>query len=214
VLLVDLDDFKAVNDGFGHGAGDRLLRAVADRLRGASRGCDTVARLGGDEFAVLLDAVRDPADAVTVAERVLAALARPCALGEATLAPGGSVGVACAEPGDRADDLLRNADLAMYAAKRRGKGRFEVFAPALHTAARERLALAADLRDALDALDALGAPDAAAAGGPARCGWRTSRWWRSRPGRRTGWRRWCGGRTPPAARSRPTRSCRSRRRAG
>jgi diguanylate cyclase (GGDEF)-like protein/PAS domain S-box-containing protein len=149
VLLLDLDDFKAVNDSLGHGAGDVLLREVAARLLNATRGCDLVARLGGDEFAVLLANVRDAQDAVAVAERVLAALGRPVTVGGRRTAAGGSVGIAQARDGDDVEALLRNADVAMYRAKAEGKGRYAVFAPAMYERLRERVALEADLRRAV-----------------------------------------------------------------
>jgi diguanylate cyclase (GGDEF)-like protein len=156
VLFLDLDGFKAVNDGLGHHAGDRLLQGVGERLLNATRGCDTVARFGGDEFAVLLENARGAADAVTVAERFLAALRAPFAVGAAGDAAGArearvgaSVGVAFADPGVDADTLLRQADAAMYQAKAQGKGRQAVFHPSLVAAADERLAFEADLAGAL-----------------------------------------------------------------
>ena len=149
LLFLDLDDFKTVNDSLGHEAGDRLLVLVAERLRNATRGCDTVARLGGDEFAVLLEATRDDADAVAVAERVLQALTAPIVLDGSEVAVGGSVGIARAGDEDGADELLRNADVAMYRAKQRGQGGYEIFAPEMHAALLDRLELEADLRRAL-----------------------------------------------------------------
>ncbi|WP_155387086.1 GGDEF domain-containing protein [Catellatospora paridis] len=115
VLLLDLDDFKAVNDEFGHQAGDQLLVAVADRLRACVRPSDTVARLGGDEFVVLL-AGTTPAGAVATARRIHAALSQPLAVEGHQLSPGGSIGVAVGS-GEQFDALLRDADLAMYRAK-------------------------------------------------------------------------------------------------
>ncbi|MEV6930816.1 EAL domain-containing protein [Dactylosporangium sp. NPDC051485] len=123
VLFCDLDDFKAVNDRHGHHAGDRLLRQVADRLRGAVREGDTVARVGGDEFAILLEGADDPGGP---AERVMAEVRRPFDLDGETIAVGASVGLVEAGahgPVPSADALLRRADAAMYAGKRRGKGR-------------------------------------------------------------------------------------------
>ncbi|WP_284351498.1 putative bifunctional diguanylate cyclase/phosphodiesterase [Roseisolibacter agri] len=149
VLFLDLDDFKTVNDSLGHAAGDQLLRVVADRLLNATRGCDTVARLGGDEFAVLLENTRDEDDAITVAERVMQALGAPLALEGSELQVGASIGLARARPEDGPEELLRNADVAMYRAKHGGKGRTEVFAPEMHAAIVDRLALEADLRRAL-----------------------------------------------------------------
>jgi diguanylate cyclase (GGDEF)-like protein len=171
VLFLDVDHFKAVNDSLGHEAGDVLLRAVAQRLLEATRGSDTVARLGGDEFAVLLENVRTDHDAVIVAERILAAmrpgvaLGRPDAEGDGARAVrvGTSVGIARARGGEEADALLRHADLAMYTAKRDGRGRFALFEPAMHAAAVERLELDADLRASLERLEA--APSRASDGG-------------------------------------------------
>ncbi len=150
VLLVDLDDFKTVNDSLGHAAGDELLVLVARRLLDATRGSDMVARLGGDEFAILLGGVRADAEATRVAERVVASLAAPYVVGGRELRLGGSVGIALGHAGEAANDLLRNADLALYRAKGRGRGRWELFAPELHAAAVERLALEAELRRAID----------------------------------------------------------------
>ena len=150
VLFLDLDDFKAVNDSLGHAEGDRLLTTVAARLLNATRGCDTVARLGGDEFAVLLGSTSDAADAVVVAERIVGAVARPVALAAREVRVGASVGVATADAGEGTDELLRNADLAMYRAKARGKGTYEVFAAALYEEMNDRAALEADLHRALE----------------------------------------------------------------
>jgi len=148
VLFVDLDNFKAVNDTYGHSAGDRLLVEVAARLLHATRGCDTVARLGGDEFAILLD-VQQGDEAAIVAERIIASLRKPFSLDDRTVHIGASVGLACGQDGDGTDELLRNADVAMYAAKDNGRGRYHVFAPAMHEALLDRAELEADLRAAL-----------------------------------------------------------------
>jgi diguanylate cyclase (GGDEF)-like protein len=121
LLLIDLDGFKGVNDTLGHAAGDALLKGVAAKLSASVRGCDLVARLGGDEFAVLLrDCAADDAD--NTSRRILAALTEPVAVGDAEICANASIGVACAEPGDDVESLLRDADLAMYAAKHDGKG--------------------------------------------------------------------------------------------
>src|SRR5438067_1892355 len=127
VLFVDLDKFKDVNDSLGHPAGDQLLTSVADRLRAVVRPGDTVARLGGDEFAVLAEDVVSEADAAGLASRVLDALAAPFALRSKEMAVGASIGVALSSPGDTVDELLRNADVAMYNAKNAGRGCFRVF---------------------------------------------------------------------------------------
>ena len=149
VLFLDLDDFKRVNDSLGHAAGDQLLVEVAARLLNATRGCDTVARLGGDEFAVLLEQTASDADATIVADRVVQTMTTPIVLDGAEVLVRASVGIARARPEDGAEELLRNADLAMYRAKQGGKGRHELFDPAMHAAVAEGLALEADLRHAL-----------------------------------------------------------------
>lgn len=149
VVFIDLDDFKGVNDTLGHAAGDALLVQVSDRLLNATRGCDTVARLGGDEFAILLERLPTIEDALVVANRALAALSRPIVVEGREVYTPGSMGIAFAEPGDDADALLRNADLAMYMAKRSGRGQYVVFESAMHSAALERMELEADLRHAV-----------------------------------------------------------------
>ena len=149
VLFLDLDNFKNVNDSLGHAVGDQLLVEVSSRLLHATRGCDTVARLGGDEFAVLVDRVRSNADLITVVERIQGAMRTPISLQSAEVPVGVSIGVARATSADRAEELLRNADVAMYRAKQLGKGRYELFAPAMHAAVVERMELEADLRRAL-----------------------------------------------------------------
>jgi diguanylate cyclase (GGDEF)-like protein/PAS domain S-box-containing protein len=150
VLFLDLDDFKTVNDSLGHGEGDHLLVAVAERLVGAVRTGDTIARMGGDEFAILIE---DPTEAeapIAVAERLLAALEAPFERGARELFVHASVGVAASTTsGQTADDLLRDADVSMYTAKSNGKNRVEVFVPSMHEAATARLALKVDLERAL-----------------------------------------------------------------
>ncbi len=150
VLAVDLDDFKAVNDSLGHAAGDDLLREVATRLLSAVRLGDTVARLGGDEFAVLLD----PADEQVsgeVSERILASLREPCRIDAAELAVEASIGIASTEHhAATVDELLRNADLALYEAKASGKRTISRYHADLHDAAARRLALHSGLRHALE----------------------------------------------------------------
>jgi diguanylate cyclase (GGDEF)-like protein/PAS domain S-box-containing protein len=151
VVFLDLDDFKTVNDTLGHAAGNTLLIAVADRLRGVLRPADTAARLGGDEFAVLLEDVHGEQEALAVAERVTYALRDPFALEGHEVSVRASLGVAVAEPAHRqADELLRNADMAMYLAKSNGKGRCERFEPSLHRTLVERFELIGDLRQALE----------------------------------------------------------------
>ena len=150
VLLVDLDDFKAVNDTYGHVTGDTLLTSVGQRLRAAIREGDTAARLGGDEFVISLPACGNADVPARVAERVLALLGEPFDIGGHRLTVRASVGVAIAGADDRtADDLVRNADIAMYLAKSRGKGRFEVFEPSMQAAAMTQLQLRTDLAAAI-----------------------------------------------------------------
>jgi diguanylate cyclase (GGDEF)-like protein len=124
VLYFDLDGFKAVNDGFGHEAGDRLLMAVASRLRGCLRGSDTAARLGGDEFVVVLEGVSGGGEALALAERIARTLEEPFSVGGAEAALTASMGVALSDrPQGLPEELVRLADLAMYRSKREGKGR-------------------------------------------------------------------------------------------
>jgi diguanylate cyclase (GGDEF)-like protein len=127
ILFLDLDDFKTVNDTFGHPAGDQLLVAVAQRLQSCCRPHDTVARLGGDEFAVLLEHLSTPEDAITVTERIIGVLRQPFMVLGRQVISHASVGVALVQPGFGPDELMRHADLAMYSAKRRGKGSYQVF---------------------------------------------------------------------------------------
>ncbi|AHG87841.1 diguanylate cyclase [Gemmatirosa kalamazoonensis] len=148
-LFLDLDDFKTVNDSLGHREGDRLLAVVADRLLNATRGCDTVARLGGDEFGVLLENAHADADAVIVAERIVNSVRVPITLAGQDVSVGASVGIARARSTDGAEELLRNADVAMYRAKQRGKSTYEIFAPAMHAAVVDRMELEGDLRRAV-----------------------------------------------------------------
>ena len=149
VLFVDLDDFKVVNDMMGHSVGDELLVAVAQRLTAALRLSDTAARLGGDEFAVLMEGARDPADAEALAAQIVQALARPFRLLSGSTSVSACVGVATAEAGDEAEDLLGHADLALYAAKTAGKRQWQRYHPDLHTGMAERHELQAGLGQAL-----------------------------------------------------------------
>jgi len=150
VLFIDLDDFKTVNDSLGHTVGDELLVAVTDRLGRHLRAADTAARLGGDEFAVLIEDLDDEASAIGVAERIVASLREPMTLASRAVAVSASVGIAFGKAGAGldADALLRNADLAMYTAKGRGKSCYRVFAPEMHLAAVERLEVESSLRGA------------------------------------------------------------------
>jgi diguanylate cyclase (GGDEF)-like protein len=151
VLFVDLDDFKTVNDSRGHPVGDALLVSAGERLVSVVRPGDTVARLGGDEFAILVEDVDDAREAVAPAERILAAFSAPFVIAGCELFVGASIGIAVGSAADRTtDELLRNADFAMYQAKSLGKGRHAMFEPRMRDAAVERLELATNLRHALD----------------------------------------------------------------
>jgi diguanylate cyclase (GGDEF)-like protein len=148
VLFVDLDDFKDVNDTLGHAAGDQLLCVVADRLVDTVRPGDLVARLGGDEFAILLDGLREPGLAMIVAQRVVTALAEPVAIGETRVDVGASVGLAMRHESSTFDGLMREADVAMYAAKGKGKNRVEQYDAGLDDLAVARHELKADVANA------------------------------------------------------------------
>jgi diguanylate cyclase (GGDEF)-like protein len=150
VMFVDLDDFKTVNDGLGHAAGDLVLIAVAERLRSCLRVGDTCARLGGDEFGILLEGLDDPSEAYDVGSRILEVLSDPIPTPEGVTSLNASLGIVLSTDTD-ADPaaLVRNADLAMYQAKGDGKGRYSVFEVGMHQAVVERLALKADLRTAI-----------------------------------------------------------------
>jgi diguanylate cyclase (GGDEF)-like protein/PAS domain S-box-containing protein len=149
VLFLDLDDFKTINDSLGHASGDRVLVTVAERLEQLLRPGDTIARLGGDEFAILLEGA-SLEDAIRVVERILDSLEEPIGQDSKSILVRASFGIAVADdPRLDATDLLRNADVAMYAAKARGKGRFEVFRPDMHVAALRRLETEAELQRAL-----------------------------------------------------------------
>jgi diguanylate cyclase (GGDEF)-like protein/PAS domain S-box-containing protein len=153
VMFIDLDDFKTVNDSLGHAAGDSVLQEVARRLQNAVRPGDTVARFGGDEFAILLDGIADSSEAADVAGRILGVLELQYDVDGKQVYPRASVGICLA--GDEfgttdAEELLRNADVAMYMAKRDSKGSYRVFEPAMHERVVERLELQAELQRALE----------------------------------------------------------------
>jgi diguanylate cyclase (GGDEF)-like protein len=151
VIFLDLDAFKEINDGFGHQAGDALLVSVAERLKGAVRPGDTVARFGGDEFVVLAEAVETHLGAAAMAERVRGALGEPFRIDDHDVYCTASLGVAVTDRPDASpENLLRNADAAMYRAKERGRDRFEFFDDSMRAAAMERLKLDTDMRRALD----------------------------------------------------------------
>lgn len=151
VLFLDFDRFKNINDSLGHMAGDELLVAIARRLEGCLRPGDTVSRLGGDEFAILLEDVRDQSDATIVAERVQNAMTTPFTLLGQEIFSSASIGIAIAHADyENPDDLLRDADMAMYRAKSLGKARHEVFDSGMHTRAVALLQLETDLRWAIE----------------------------------------------------------------
>jgi len=153
VLFLDLDDFKRVNDSFGHAVGDELLLAAAGRLSTCVRPGDTIARLGGDEFAVLLDDLEGAGHAEQIAARIAAALRTPFRLHGRDVMVGVSIGIAPLAGGESAEDVLHNADLAMYSAKATDKGGFAVYNPAMRAHVLGRLELEADLRAAVAAGD-------------------------------------------------------------
>ena len=170
VLFIDLDEFKVFNDSLGHAAGDALLIQIARRLTSSIRGVDTIsrsvvltqgadtlaiegslARLGGDEFTILLEGIRDCGDAIRVAERIQERLAIPIVVEGQEVVTTASIGIAfCTTSYTNSEDLVRDAEIAMYRAKREGKARYQVFDSAMHTSAVKRLRLETDLRRALE----------------------------------------------------------------
>ncbi len=154
ILFLDLDHFKLINDSIGHHAGDDLLRAVAPRLRSHLRPGDVVARFGGDEFGILLDRLADEEEAVAIADRVAGAFSEPYSMGGAEHFITASVGIAVSRPAGRdpvdAELLIRDADAAMYRAKERGRGRYEVFDAEMRAGAVRRLETERELRHALE----------------------------------------------------------------
>jgi diguanylate cyclase (GGDEF)-like protein/PAS domain S-box-containing protein len=150
VVFIDLDDFKTVNDSLGHAAGDDLLRAFARCLGECTRNADTVARFGGDEFAVLVEGHYAEDAAAVIADRVHATLEKPIRLEQDDVYVHASIGIAGGTASSTADEVVRNADLAMYSAKDDGKGQSAFFEASMHSAARKRLQLTGDLRRALD----------------------------------------------------------------
>jgi len=151
VLFLDLDRFKLVNDSMGHSAGDQLLVETSRRLEQAVRPGDTVARLGGDEFAVLLEDVTEPGDAVKVAERIQTSLQNPIKLENQEVVSTASIGIAMSQTGyEKAEDVLRDADTAMYRAKSEGRARHEVFDSAMHARAVSLLKIENELRQAIE----------------------------------------------------------------
>ena len=146
VLFLDVDNFKTVNDSLGHSRGDLLLGIVSEILAGCMRNSDTVARMGGDEFAVLIEDLGDHTEAAQVAESILSALRHPVSLGSKEVVATVSIGIRFGTPGCSSEELLRDADLAMYMAKENGKDRFEEFRDRMHATVMERLELEADFR--------------------------------------------------------------------
>lgn len=147
VVMLDLDHFKLLNDSLGHDVGDELLRQIAPRLLHAMRDSDTVARLGGDEFALVVESLSDEREVIAVAQRVMSTFENPFLVGEESQRVTASVGIALARPGDDAVTILRNADTAMYAAKARRRGGFQLFDDGM----RHRLLRELELRNALAA---------------------------------------------------------------
>ncbi|WP_122744874.1 putative bifunctional diguanylate cyclase/phosphodiesterase [Pseudomonas viridiflava] len=151
VLFIDLDKFKKINDTCGHAAGDAVLVEIAHRLSGCVRESDTVARFGGDEFVVLLSHLRDTAETAVVAERILDACARPIPVGDNVFQISASVGVAAwPTDGMTADELLKNADMAMYSSKDGGRGRLRFYDPEMNEKAEARARTEAELKEALN----------------------------------------------------------------
>jgi diguanylate cyclase (GGDEF)-like protein/PAS domain S-box-containing protein len=151
LVFLDLDGFKAVNDGLGHAAGDAVLQTMAERLRAGTRSSDLVARIGGDEFTVLVQNLARADDAALVARALLDRLARPCRADEHDVALSASAGISVyPDDGTDADTLLRNADLAMYRAKQEGKNTYRFFTAEMSERALERMLLLDSLRGALD----------------------------------------------------------------
>ena len=150
VLYLDLDNFKSINDTLGHSAGDALLRVVAGRLRGCLRETDTIARLGGDEFAILQTALEQPTDAELLAKRLRDAVTTPLDVDGHQVLADVSIGITLAPTdGTESSQLLKNADMAMYAAKCDGRGTFRYFEPGMNARAKARRALELDLRNAI-----------------------------------------------------------------
>ena len=150
VLFIDIDDFKVVNDCYGHATGDLLIKEVSNRLRASMRSDGTIARMGGDEFTMLVEDVTDPSDAIRVAERIQSSFTRPFLLEGLEIFKSTSIGIALTSPQASAETVLQNADIAMYRAKDQGKACSELFDRTMHEQVMSRLLLEAKLRSALD----------------------------------------------------------------
>jgi diguanylate cyclase (GGDEF)-like protein/PAS domain S-box-containing protein len=149
VLFVDIDDFKVVNDCYGHAIGDALIKEVSNRLQACLRSDSIIARMGGDEFTVLVEEVTDPSDAIRVAERIQSSFEQPFLLEGLEVFKSMSIGIALTSPETSAEAVLQNADIAMYRAKSQGKARSELFDRTMHEQVMSRLLLEAQLRYAL-----------------------------------------------------------------
>lgn len=151
VLFLDLDRFKVINDSLGHTFGDQVLCTIANRIAACLRPTDTAARLGGDEFTILLEGIKDISDAIRVADRIQAELKLPLILGEQEIFTMASIGIAMSDKSyEQPEQLLRDADIAMYRAKTLGKARYEIFNTDMHTQAVARLQVENDLRRAIE----------------------------------------------------------------
>jgi diguanylate cyclase (GGDEF)-like protein/PAS domain S-box-containing protein len=155
VLFLDFDHFKVINDSLGHLMGDLMLKTVAQRLQDCLRGNDTVARLGGDEFTILLDDITDAGDAVDAARRIQKAMKEPFNLGGNKIHTDVSIGIALSRMGpgqiySDPEEILRDADTAMYRAKNMGRGRYEIFDKEMHAQAMRRAQMEAEMRRALE----------------------------------------------------------------
>ncbi|GGV23791.1 hypothetical protein GCM10010212_06810 [Paenarthrobacter nicotinovorans] len=148
ILLLDMDGFKAINDSLGHTIGDKVLETVAGRISGAVREQDMVARMGGDEFAVLIPGV-SPSEAAAIGNRILAAVVEVMEIEGQHLRCGASMGLRMADPGQRAEELMMEADIAMYESKSDGRGRLKIFEPAMLHARQMRNQLIGELKEAI-----------------------------------------------------------------
>jgi diguanylate cyclase (GGDEF)-like protein/PAS domain S-box-containing protein len=149
VLFLDLDDFKEVNDTLGHAVGDELLAAFGQRLAAVVRESDTAARVGGDEFALLIENLADPAEAESFADRTVAAFSEPFTLSQGSVIMSATVGIATSDDSDGVDELMRHADLALYAAQAAGKRRWQRYSPALSAGMQRRLEVRSALEKAI-----------------------------------------------------------------